>query len=44
VTAGAVVHPFEVEPFARKLLLSGQDELGYLLSFMPQIEAFECRP
>ena len=43
VTAGAVVHPFEVEPFARKLLLSGQDELGYLLSFMPQIEAFECR-
>jgi 3-isopropylmalate/(R)-2-methylmalate dehydratase small subunit len=32
---------FEIEPFARKLLMAGQDEMAYLLSFRPQIEAFE---
>jgi 3-isopropylmalate/(R)-2-methylmalate dehydratase small subunit len=34
---------FEVEPFAKRLLLAGQDELGYLLSFVPRIEAFEAQ-
>jgi 3-isopropylmalate/(R)-2-methylmalate dehydratase small subunit len=43
VTAGGVVHGFEVEPFARRLLLAGQDELGWLLALLPKIEAFECR-
>jgi 3-isopropylmalate/(R)-2-methylmalate dehydratase small subunit len=41
VEAGGRTQRFEVEPFARKLLLAGKDELGYLLGFLPQIEAFE---
>jgi 3-isopropylmalate/(R)-2-methylmalate dehydratase small subunit len=32
-------HRFEIEPFAKKLIVTGQDELGYLLTFLPQIEA-----
>ncbi len=32
---------FTVEPFARKLILAGQDELGYLLGLLPKIEEFE---
>jgi 3-isopropylmalate/(R)-2-methylmalate dehydratase small subunit len=32
---------FEVDPFARRCLLQGVDELGYLLAHAPQIEAFE---
>ena len=40
-TAGAS-HTFRIEPFARKLVLAGQDELSFLLSFLPAIEAFEC--
>ena len=39
--SGGVVQHFAVEPFARRLLLAGQDELGYLLGFVPRIEAFE---
>jgi 3-isopropylmalate/(R)-2-methylmalate dehydratase small subunit len=42
VVAGGASHRFEVEPFARKLLLAGQDELGWLISLAPRIEAFEC--
>jgi 3-isopropylmalate/(R)-2-methylmalate dehydratase small subunit len=34
---------FEVEPFARRLLLAGQDELGWLVSLLPRVEAYECR-
>ena len=32
---------FEVEPFGRRCLLDGVDQLGYLLDRMPQIEQFE---
>ena len=34
--------PFEVDPFARRMLLDGTDELGYLLSLAPAIEAYEA--
>jgi 3-isopropylmalate/(R)-2-methylmalate dehydratase small subunit len=43
VETGGQRYPFTVEPFARKLMLAGQDELGWLVSFVPRIEAFECR-
>jgi 3-isopropylmalate/(R)-2-methylmalate dehydratase small subunit len=33
---------FSVDPFARQMLLAGTDELGYLLSLAPQIEAYEA--
>jgi 3-isopropylmalate/(R)-2-methylmalate dehydratase small subunit len=33
---------FEVDPFARRMLLDGTDELGYLLSLEPAIEAYEA--
>jgi 3-isopropylmalate/(R)-2-methylmalate dehydratase small subunit len=33
---------FSVDPFARRMLLAGTDELGYLLSLSPQIEAYEA--
>ena len=33
--------PFEVDSFARRMLLDGTDELGYLLSLEPAIEAYE---
>ena len=42
VIAGGEGRRFEVEPFAKRLLLAGQDELGYLLSFVPRIEAYEA--
>lgn len=32
---------FTVDPFARRCLLDGVDELGYLLAHLPQIEAHE---
>lgn len=32
---------FSVDAFARRCLLEGLDSLGYLLSHLPQIEAFE---
>ena len=33
---------FEVDPFARRCLLDGTDQLGYLLNRAPAIEAFEA--
>ena len=33
--------PFEVDPFAKMMLLAGTDEIGYLLARLPAIEAFE---
>jgi 3-isopropylmalate/(R)-2-methylmalate dehydratase small subunit len=33
---------FEVDPFARQMLLAGTDELGYLLSQEAAIEAYEA--
>jgi len=32
---------FEIPPFARTCLLQGVDQLGYLLSKMPEIDAFD---
>ncbi len=34
--------PFHVDPFALRMLLDGTDELGYLLSLEPAIEAYEA--
>ena len=34
---------FAVDPFARRCLLDGVDELGYLLSLQREIEAYEAR-
>jgi len=33
--------PFEVDPFARMMLLAGTDEMGYLLGKLPAIEGWE---
>ncbi len=51
VGGGAVVLPdgrrvaFAIDPFARHCLMQGVDELGYLLSRLPEIEAWErARP
>ncbi len=35
--------PFPIDPFARRTLLQGLDELGYLLSFAPQVDTYEAR-
>jgi 3-isopropylmalate/(R)-2-methylmalate dehydratase small subunit len=32
---------FEIDPFAKRMLLAGTDELGYLLSKEPEIDAWE---
>jgi 3-isopropylmalate/(R)-2-methylmalate dehydratase small subunit len=34
--------PFEVDPFARMMLLAGTDEMGYLIAKLPAIEAWEA--
>jgi 3-isopropylmalate/(R)-2-methylmalate dehydratase small subunit len=34
--------PFEVDPFARLMLLAGTDEMGYLVGKLPAIEAWEA--
>ena len=34
---------FPIEPFAKKCLLEGIDEIGYLLSFSDEIRAYEAR-
>lgn len=34
---------FQVDPFAKRCLLEGVDQLGYLLGFDEQIKAFEAR-
>jgi 3-isopropylmalate/(R)-2-methylmalate dehydratase small subunit len=34
--------PFEVDPFARVMLLAGTDEMGYLLGKTPDIERWEA--
>jgi 3-isopropylmalate/(R)-2-methylmalate dehydratase small subunit len=35
--------PFDVDPFAKQLLLAGTDELGWLLQRMSAVEAYEAR-
>ena len=34
--------PFEVDPFARQMLLAGTDEIGWLLARQPAIDAWEA--
>ena len=40
---GAPATPFTVDAFARRCLLDGVDELGFLLQHLPEIEAYERR-
>lgn len=35
--------PFDIDPFARHCLMNGIDELGFLLSRLPAIEAWDLR-
>jgi 3-isopropylmalate/(R)-2-methylmalate dehydratase small subunit len=35
---------FPIDPFSKACLLNGVDELGYILSFVEEIAAFEQRP
>ena len=35
--------PFDVDPFAKLMLMKGTDELGYLLAKAPAIDAWEAR-
>ncbi len=37
---GALVN-FQIDPFAKNCLVNGLDELGYLMGFVEQIEAYE---
>ena len=41
--AQTVSFPFAIDPFARTCLLAGQDEMGYLLARLPQVEEYERR-
>ncbi|MDQ3690963.1 MAG: 3-isopropylmalate dehydratase small subunit [Chloroflexota bacterium] len=34
--------PFTIDPFARRMILDGTDELGYLLAHEPQLQAYEA--
>ena len=34
---------FEIDPFAKQMILAGTDELGYLLAKEPEISAWEAR-
>ena len=38
-----VAHRFEIEAFARQMLLTGQDEIALTLGYDAQIRAFEAR-
>jgi len=37
------VHRFEIDPFRKQMLLSGQDDIGLTLGYEAQIAAFEAR-
>jgi 3-isopropylmalate/(R)-2-methylmalate dehydratase small subunit len=39
--AGVPTTPFTVDAFARRCLLDGVDELGFLLKHLPEIESYE---
>ncbi|MFZ2650969.1 MAG: 3-isopropylmalate dehydratase small subunit [Burkholderiaceae bacterium] len=43
VAPDGATHSFHVDPFAKQCLLDGQDEIGYTLSLLPEIDAFEAR-
>ena len=42
LTAVGRAFAFEIDPFARKMLLEGTDEIGYVLGRLPAIEAWEA--
>jgi 3-isopropylmalate/(R)-2-methylmalate dehydratase small subunit len=33
---------FDIDPFAKRMLLAGTDEIGYVLTHLPEIEAWEA--
>jgi 3-isopropylmalate/(R)-2-methylmalate dehydratase small subunit len=35
--------PFELDPFAKRMLLAGTDEIGYLLERLPRVDAYEAQ-
>jgi 3-isopropylmalate/(R)-2-methylmalate dehydratase small subunit len=39
---GGDTFDFEIDPFARTMILAGTDEIGYVLSQLPEIEAWEA--
>jgi 3-isopropylmalate/(R)-2-methylmalate dehydratase small subunit len=39
---GGEVAAFEIDPFARRMLLEGTDELAYLQAHLPEVEAWEA--
>ncbi len=43
IDADGIAHPFEIDPFARRCLLDGIDELAFTLSHHEDIAAFENR-
>jgi 3-isopropylmalate/(R)-2-methylmalate dehydratase small subunit len=36
------VHPFDVDAFAKRCLLEGLDEIGYTLTLLDRVRAFEA--
>jgi 3-isopropylmalate/(R)-2-methylmalate dehydratase small subunit len=41
VTVGGASWGFAIDPFAKRCLIAGQDELGYLLARLPEVEDYE---
>ena len=39
---GSII-PFTIDSFARRMILDGTDELGYLLAREPELQAYEAR-
>jgi 3-isopropylmalate/(R)-2-methylmalate dehydratase small subunit len=35
---------FDIDPFSKRMLLAGTDEVGYVLDKLPEIEAWEAAP
>jgi 3-isopropylmalate/(R)-2-methylmalate dehydratase small subunit len=43
VTPGGVAHGFDIDPYAKRCLLEGLDEIAATLAHLPAIEAYEAR-
>ena len=43
VAPDGTVHRFDVDPFVKRCLVEGLDEIGYTLTLIDRIEAFEAR-
>ena len=37
------VHRFDIDPFRKRMLLDGQDDIGLTLAYEPQIAAYEAQ-